>query len=219
MNAPSVRLIAWSDYLCPWCANASVRLHRVADEFPEIEIEWRSYLLRPAARPPATSELEAAEQLAKFRDYARSWSRPAQEPDAAEFRLWEGAASPPTHSLPAQVVAKAAARLGPGEFRALHERLMRAYFEENRDISEPAELRSLWRELGLASEAYAAPDDPELVAAVGRDHNEALELGATGVPAVMRVGNDALVVGAQPLETYRRWVERSLRNAGGGQED
>ena len=55
MSDPLLRFVAWSDYLCPWCANASLRLHRIEDEFPEIEIEWRSYLLRPAPRPTAAT--------------------------------------------------------------------------------------------------------------------------------------------------------------------
>ena len=46
---PDVRLVAYSDYLCPWCYNASVRLHRLVDEDPGVEIEWKSYLLRPSA--------------------------------------------------------------------------------------------------------------------------------------------------------------------------
>ena len=199
MNEPALRLVAWSDYLCPWCANASVRLYRVADEFPEVEVEWRSYLLRPAPRATPSSRLEAAERLEKFRHYARSWSRPAQEPDAASFRFWESEAAPPTHSLPAQVAAKSAARLGRSEFRAFHERLMQAYFEENRDISDAEQLRSLWLGLGLARDGLAPPDDPTLVAAVLRDHREALEYGASGVRAVLGVGDEAVVVGAQPL--------------------
>ena len=97
---------------------------------------------------------------------------------------------------------------------------MRAYFEENRDISDEAELRALWSDVGLDEAAFAPLDDPELVARVAADHDEALEYGATGVPAVMLVGNDAVVVGAQPLDVYRRWVERwLLRTSGGGQED
>ena len=210
MSDPLLRFVAWSDYLCPWCANASLRLHRIEDEFPEIEIEWRSYLLRPAPRPKPASELGAAEQLEEFRHYVQSWTRPASEPDAAEFRLWDGDTPPPSHSLPAQLVAKGAARVGRLGFRALHERLMTAYFAGNRDISDWCELRKLWSEAELAAEAFPNPDDPPLRAAVLADHNEALEYGATGVPAVMLVGNDALVVGAQPLETYRRWVRRSL---------
>jgi predicted DsbA family dithiol-disulfide isomerase len=37
-----------------------------------------------------------------------------------------------------------------------------------------------------------------------------VELGVTGVPAVRVDGTDLMVVGAQPLETYRRWVRRLM---------
>ncbi len=40
------------------------------------------------------------------------------------------------------------------------------------------------------------------------EHREALEVGVTGVPGLRMTGIDAVVVGAQPLETYRRWIER-----------
>ena len=45
------------------------------------------------------------------------------------------------------------------------------------------------------------------------EHAEAVELGATGVPAVRLAGNSAVIVGAQPTELYRRWIERSLARA------
>ena len=65
-----VTLIAWSDYLCPWCFNASVRLHQLEDEFEgQVCLEWRSYLLRPRA--------SARRDLERFRAYTRSWERPA----------------------------------------------------------------------------------------------------------------------------------------------
>src|SRR5262249_20962277 len=44
METP-VRLIVWSDYLCPWCYVAATRLHRLGEEFgDQIHLEWRSYL-------------------------------------------------------------------------------------------------------------------------------------------------------------------------------
>ncbi|MEE2672400.1 MAG: hypothetical protein VX466_01305 [Myxococcota bacterium] len=42
------------------------------------------------------------------------------------------------------------------------------------------------------------------------EHNAAVRLGATGVPAVRLESNEAVIVGAQPAELYRRWIERSL---------
>jgi hypothetical protein len=45
------------------------------------------------------------------------------------------------------------------------------------------------------------------------EHNEAVELGVGGVPAVRMVGNDVAISGAQPLEVYRRWIRRALEAA------
>jgi len=202
MSTP-VRLIVNSDYLCPWCYLAAVRLHRVAEEFGDrVVIEWRSYLLRPY--PDATRTLE------KFRAYTQSWERPAAEPDAPVFRVWESDAGPPSHSMPPHLVAKAAAALGPDAFERMHARLLAAYFGENRDITDPTTLILLWTEVGLPATEFARAGDQALVEAVVREHNEAVALGVNGVPAVRMVGNDVPLMGALPLESYRRWVERAL---------
>jgi predicted DsbA family dithiol-disulfide isomerase len=140
--------------------------------------------------------------------YTQSWLRPAAEPDAPVFRVWESTEGPPSHSVPAHLAAKAAAALGPEAFAALHERLLRAYFEQSRDISSAETLRALWREAGLPEAGFAACFDERLVEQTLAEHNEAVSLGITGVPAVRVVGTDAFVLGAQPLATYRRWVER-----------
>lgn len=203
MTAP-VELVVYSDYLCPWCFNASVTLERLREELgPEVvSLEWRSYLLRP--EPPASGR----PGLEKFRLYTRSWLRPAAEPDAGEFRVWEGDTPPPTHSIPAHLVAKAARTLGEPEFRALHHALLRGYFAENRDVSDRAVLAELWREAGLPVAELARADDPALLARTLAEHEEALALGTGGVPAVRVAGTDLFVTGALPRASYRRWVER-----------
>ena len=197
-----VRFIVHSDYLCPWCYNAAVRIDRLERDTPgEVEIEWRSYLLRPKPSP--------GRDLERFRAYTRSWSRPGAEPDSGTFRVWQGGAGPPSHSIPPQLAAKAAASLGEASFRRMHERLLRAYFAESRDITDRETLRSLWAEVGLPEEEFARIDDPTLLREVLAQHREAQETGVTGVPAVQLAGNDAVIVGAHPLDLYRRWVERT----------
>jgi predicted DsbA family dithiol-disulfide isomerase len=207
----SVHFLVYSDYLCPWCYNAAVRLGRVEREYgDQVRIEWRSYLLRP--RPSRGRDLE------KFRNYTRSWLRPAGEPDSGEFRVWQGDAGPPSHSIPPHLAAKAAARLGAEPFRRMHERLLRAYFAENRDVSHRDTLRALWGEAELPEGEFKGVDDPALLRETLEQHREALETGVTGVPAVRLAGNDAVIVGAHPLALYRRWVEsvRSDRGAAAG---
>jgi predicted DsbA family dithiol-disulfide isomerase len=198
-----VRFTVWYDYLCPWCYNGSLRMRRLAGEFPgQVELTWRSYLLRPAER--------GARDLERFRAYTRSWQRPAAEEDAGTFRVWEGDAGPPSHSVPPHRVAKAAAELGPEAFDAIHERLLQAYFAENRDVSERGTLAELWREAGLPQAGFARAWDEDLLSAVLAEHDDAIQAGVTGVPAVRLEGRDAVIVGAQPLELYRRWTRRAL---------
>jgi len=198
---PLVRLVVYSDYLCPWCNVGSVRLHRLQAELGgELELEWRSFLLRP--RPDPTRTLD------KFRTYTRSWLRPAAEEPEAEFRVWESDEGPPSHSVPPHLVAKAAAAVGPDAFERMHRRLLRAYFAENRDITDAQTLRALWQELGLPAAVFERADDPEILRQVVDQHNEAIEIGVTGVPAVRAANLDTAITGAHPVEMYRRWVEK-----------
>lgn len=202
-----IRLVAYSDYLCPWCYNASVRLHRLVDEDPDVEVAWKSYLLRPQRGPER--------DLERFRAYTQSWQRPAAEEASGTFRTWQGDEGPPSHSLPPQLLAKAAASVGPGAFRRLHERLLRAYFAESRDITDDGVLRALWRELSLPEAAFEQREEPALREQVLAEHEEAVRCGATGVPSVRLADNDTVITGAMPLEGYRRWVERARQRGAG----
>jgi len=198
-----VALDVWSDYLCPWCNVAATRLQRIEDEFgAEVELRWRSFLLRP--------EPEPGRDLAKFRRYTELWQRAAEEEPEAEFRAWASDEGPPSHSVPAHLVAKAAATFGPDAFQRMHRALLHAYFVESRDISSARTLAALWNEVELPPAELARAADPELLRRVTDEHNEAVELGVGGVPAVRMVGNDVAISGAQPLEVYRRWVRRAL---------
>jgi len=180
-----------------------VRLRRLEQELGgQIEIVWKSYLLRPT--PSGSRDLE------KFREYTRGWARPAAEPDAGTFRPWQTDASPPSHSLPPQVVARAAAAVDRAAFDSMHERLFYAYFAENRDITERATLRALWSELGLPEDRFELGDDPLLREAVLADHREAIELGVHGVPSVRIEPNLVATVGAHSLDQYRRWFLKQL---------
>jgi predicted DsbA family dithiol-disulfide isomerase len=199
-----VRLEVWSDYLCPWCHLGAHRLALLEAE-GGVELCFRSFLLRP--HPRADRDLHA------FVRYTQSWTRPAAEPDAPAFRVWETSEGPPSHSVPPHLVAKAARALHPQRARALHERLLRAYFAENRDISREVVLRELWVEVGFVEADFASASDPAVLRETIDDHNQAVELGITGVPAVRAAGSDAFVLGAQPLAVYRRWVSRLRERA------
>lgn len=195
-----VELVVYSDFLCPWCYDAAVRLERLEDEFRGgLWLQWRAYLLRPEPRPP---------DLERFRAYTRSWLRVAEDEPGCRIRTWQGDTAPPTHSVPAQVLARAGRAHGDAAARRLRDRLFLAYFHESRDISDADTLHALWSEAGLPADAWPDLEDASAIRAVMAEHEEALHLGATGVPAVRLADQDFVLVGAQPEETYRRWVRR-----------
>jgi predicted DsbA family dithiol-disulfide isomerase len=167
-----------------------------------VHFEWRSFLLRPQPDPRRTLE--------KFRAYTQSRQRVAAEPDAPTFRVWESAAGPPSHSIPPHLAAKVAATLGADAFHRMHDRLLRAYFTENRDITDRDTLLALWRELELPEDGFHRIADPALLQGTIAQHNEALEHGIGGVPAVHMEGRDGAVIGAQPVEAFRHWIRRGL---------
>ncbi|HZR84233.1 MAG TPA: DsbA family protein [Candidatus Binatia bacterium] len=180
-----------------------MRLRHIEEEMAgDVRVEWRSFLLRPKPDPGRTLE--------QFRAYTRSWLRPAAEPDAGTFRVWEGHAGPPSHSVPPHLVAKAAGSLGDDAFHRMHDRLLHAYFAESRDVTDPDTLATLWTEAGLPEAEFARVADPEWLRRTIDEHNEAVRLGVNGVPAVRVEGDEAFVTGAYPLDMYRRWVRRLL---------
>jgi predicted DsbA family dithiol-disulfide isomerase len=171
------------------------------EEFGDsLEIEWRSFLLRP--RPGEKRDLE------RFVRYTQSWLRPAAEPDAPCFRVWASGEGPPSHSVPPHLVAKAAASLGDDCFRAVHHGLLRAYFSESRDITATATLRAIWREAGLPESEFERSEAPALLKETLEQHEEAIEKGVNGVPATAVAGSDVHILGAHSVELYRRWIQR-----------
>lgn len=200
-----VHLIVYSDYLCPWCYNVSVRMDRLGEELGDrVRIEWRSFLLRP--------EPEPERDLDRFRQYTRSWLRPGAEPDSGTFRVWETDVGPPSHSVPPHRVAKAAATLGEEAFRGVHGRLLYAYFAQNRDITARDTLLEIWNEEGLPPGEFKRCDENKVLETILREHREAASCGATGVPAVRRADQQIALTGAFPVELYRRWVTRTLED-------
>ncbi len=100
--------------------------------------------------------------------------------------------------------------MGSDAFKRYHDRLFRAYFTENQDITDDQVLHSLWQELELPAEAFDRRDDPAFAEAVFAEHNQSIEQGATGAPAIHMEGGFGAIMGAQPVETYRLWFQRMI---------
>jgi predicted DsbA family dithiol-disulfide isomerase len=166
-------------------------------------VSWKAFLLRTEGKAPDQD---------KFVRYTESWLRPAEMEPRAEFRVWSTDELQPTSSIPAHVAAKSLALIEPEAADAFHHRLLRAYFNENRTISDWAVLADLAADVGVDRDeflSFTAEQERDLSEAVIDEHNEAIGQGITAVPTM--VLDDVLPVpGAQDVQTVARWIERLL---------
>jgi predicted DsbA family dithiol-disulfide isomerase len=186
-----------------------VRLGRIEAEYGDaVEVTWRSYLLRPE---PERRDLDA------FSAYTRKWAGPADIEPAATFRTWSGENPPPTHSYPSALAGKVAESFGREAQRAYASALFRAYFAENRTISDRDVLVEVAAGAGLDPDAFERrwrEREDELGLAVWQDYLTAVQSKITGVPAVV-VDRTWLVPGAVDEAEYRRAIAMAVEAAGG----
>jgi len=197
-----VRFTVWSDFLCPWCYVVALRLDAVRRESGDaLEIEWRSFLLRPEPEP---------RPLDRFRRYTESWSRSAEAEPAAGFHVWHDDTPPPSHSRPPAVAGKVALSFGPDAFDRFHLALMRAYFAHNRTISDRDVVLDVAETVGLDPRAFAMrleTDGERLEADVVAEHRAALARGIAAVPTVV-IDDEHVLTGAMRADQYSKVVSR-----------
>jgi predicted DsbA family dithiol-disulfide isomerase len=204
MTAP-VRLDVFSDYLCPWCYNAAVRLREIEAAYGErVSLHWRAFPLIPGEQP----DRRATE---KTRD---GWQRIGAEEPRARFVPPALDAPLPSSSIPAQTAAKCAER--QGAFPRFHDRLFTALFRDGLDIGRPDVLRDLARESALDLARFEADYAGEAYEAVLRDCAEgAAWFGVSALPTVI-LNEKLSLVGAVPAERYRVLIDWILAGEPGG---
>lgn len=180
--------------------NGAVRLEKIEAEYDgAVEVVWKSFMLRPSPQPRT---------IEQHREYTRSWLNPASQKESGEFNVWATENEPPTHSVPALVAGKAAATFGDEAFHRFHREVMRAYFTENRTISDLEVLADVAGRSDIPEDEFRARLDANWQGfenEVFAEHTEAIQLGVTGIPSV--VVDDALLIpGAVDADVYRRVI-------------
>lgn len=110
------------------------------------------------------------------------------------------------NSRPAMVGAKYANEQGKGQ--VYNRAMLRAYWQEARDISGLPVIKDIAESVGLNDEAYlAALQNPQYEWEVDADIQLAAHLGLDGVPALL-IARKYLVMGAQPYEELCRMLDQ-----------
>lgn len=185
---------AWTDFLCPFSYLVSVSMGKLRDEF-DLDIRWRSYLLRPSGSPP----ISRTEREAVTADHEKI-AAVAREEHRLELRPGPiGISSYPAHI--AFQFARTRELGGP-----FHEAVMNAYWEGAGSIDSRELLQTIADAVGLSRQALASAwMDPALAAAVKKDVQTATAIGIEGVPTLVFDDTDR-ISGAFPFPDLRQMV-------------
>ena len=169
-----------------------------------VKVEWVHFPLHPdtPAEGRSLADLFAGRNVDPEAMHAQMKARMDAE------GLPYGKRSMTYNSRLAQELGKWADTQPGGE--AIHDALFRAYFVEARDISQPAVLLDIARQVGLSGDAAREVLEKRTFKdAVDADWKLSRQYGITGVPTFV-VGRHG-VVGAQPYETLVQLVQNATR--------
>lgn len=173
---------------------AEVRLERARAGFGDrIRIRRHPYVLKMEENPNASFSY----------DRRGHWMTAARAEPGLLFTLWTSGERYPVSSLPALLAGQAAARQGSEAEDRYHWALFRAFFEANRDISDPDVLRDVGAGADLDLERFDAEvSGTRLREEVLAAHVEAVDTYGVDVVPTVIVGGRRFE-GAATEEAYR----------------
>jgi predicted DsbA family dithiol-disulfide isomerase len=207
MTQTTIRLDIFSDPVCPWCYIGKANLDRALADFPghPFAIQWHPFQLNPDMPPEGADKRAYLE--AKFGGKARvdvATERLREVARAARLDMDPDAPTRMPNTLDAHRLIHWAGIEGLQS--EVMTRLMRAYWDEGRDIGNRETLADVAAEAGMDRAAtlrlLLSDADAEDIAARDAD---ARQKGVNAVPTFL-IAQHYVVSGAQPPELWAKVI-------------
>ncbi len=203
----AIRVLVWSDYVCPFCYLERPVLERIQRELgDDVDVDWRAFELRPEPEPTLDPNGEYLHRVWNQSVYPMAQER------GMTLRL------PPVQPRSRKAHEAAEFARQAGLLDAMNRALFRAFFEEGRDIADIEVLVDIGQTIGLdADDLRVALESGRYTQQVVEDQHLARQIGISSVPAlVVTAGRQAyLISGAQPYETVKDVIARAARERQG----
>jgi predicted DsbA family dithiol-disulfide isomerase len=177
-NLPELKVTVFSDYICPFCYVGHHRLMRLQDTY-ELKINWCFVEIHP--------ETDAAgEPISSLNYPSAHWSQLMQnlETVAAQESIRMAEHNFTTNSHDALLLAEAVKQLGRATFYNFHEKLFSAFFVEQINIGDRANLRSIAHACGITEDVIeSAWRDEQYQQRLKHNYSLARRYEIQGVPA------------------------------------
>ena len=219
MTAPTLTIDIVSDLVCPWCYIGKRKLEAAlalpqAGALPAPELRWHPFQLNPDIPAQGISRKQYLED--KFGGPQRAaeiYARVRAAGRAAGLELNIDGITLQPNTLAAHALIAFALQAGGVAASDMKERLLKAYFIDNRFIGSAEVLTEIAREAGLDPDAaHAFVTDPLQLQAVSQADAQARGMGIQGVPFFIFNGKLA-VSGAQAPATLLAAMQQAVQAA------
>jgi predicted DsbA family dithiol-disulfide isomerase len=206
-----VKLDILSDPICPWCLIGKAQLERALEARPDhpFVIEWHPFQLNPDMPREGVDRRAYLEEKFGGRERAvQIYARVAEHAEAAGVAInFEGIQRTPNTLDAHRLIHWAGIE---GAQYPVVSALMRAYFQEGRDIGDRDVLADIADGAGLDAAVIRKllDSDADLEEIRARDV-AAREMGVNAVPTFIVAGKHA-VPGAQPTEVWLRVIDEIM---------
>ncbi|WP_120193719.1 DsbA family oxidoreductase [Sinobaca qinghaiensis] len=171
----------------------SAPLNQLVEE-KKVEIEWRSFELKPEG-------VELPPKPEGYMEQARANVKRMSEQYGLDMK-WNDKSS---HSHYAHEGAKFAEKHGKAD--AYHDAVFKAQFQEDRNINDISTLTAIAEQAGLDGEAFRlSVENREFEQEIMEDRQIAEQIGITGVPCF--IVNQQGVMGAQTYESLQNLLNK-----------
>ena len=217
MTTPKFTIDVVSDVVCPWCYIGKRKLEAAlaspgAATLPPVELRWHPFQLNPDLPPEGISRKQYLEdkfggpqRAAEIYERVRAAGRGA----GLELNI-DGITLQP-NTLAAHALIAFAQQGGSVDGSAIKERLLKAYFVENRFIGSADVLAEIADEAGLdADAARAFVSDPQQLETVAQADAQMRGMGINGVPFFI-FNRKVAVSGAQDPATLLGAMQQAVQ--------
>lgn len=206
-----------SDVVCPWCAIGLYSLEAAAARIPglALELHFHPFELNPGMGPEGQDIEEHLAQKYGASPAQLAGSRQAirERGAALGFAFSMEARSRIYNTRDAHRLLHWAGELGGGVQRTLKLALLKAYFTDGRNVSDPAVLLELATAAGLPSaQARELLAGDRYAAEVQAAERQVQAQGISSVPAII-VNQRHLIQGGQPVEVFEQALRQIMAEA------
>lgn len=201
MSQEKLKVIVYSDYICPFCYIGFHRIEKLKEQY-HLEIEWRPFELHPEI-PKGGILIENLPFPRAYLEMVFANVKQLADEDGLTLKFSDKL----PNSRLALIISEFARK--KGKFDEFHKLVFEMYWKEGKDIGDLSLLLDLAESIGLNKneiQNYITSDEP--FNELKKSLKNLNDYGINGVPTF--IIRDKMIVGAQSYEYFKKVIEKVL---------